>query len=294
MEINLAAQSDQRVAIFMDTQNLYHSAKSNYRANVNYEELIRVAVNGRKLIRAFAYVIRSEEYTEEKFFDALTDIGIETRVKDLQVFHTGAKKGDWDVGIAVDMIRLTEKVDVIVLGSGDGDFLEVVRYCQSRGVRVELMAFEKTTNAKILEVVDHFTDLGDKDADFLIGNRRRIRSTSSGGSPKTMRKSSSFSTPSAAPILKTAIPYSGSNLSATNRVSGTANQQVSPTIFGRNNRRKSNNSKNGERKIQPVVGMPGKPPTTFTNKPLVNDQTKKNISIDNAFGNSEPKKKFFN
>jgi len=84
MKINLAAQADQRVAIFMDTQNLYHSAKSNYRANVNYEELIRVAVNGRKLVRAFAYVIRSEENTEEKFFGALTDIGIETRVKDLR------------------------------------------------------------------------------------------------------------------------------------------------------------------------------------------------------------------
>jgi len=173
MSINLAAHSEQRVAIFIDTQNLYHSAKANFRANVNYEELMRVAVLGRRLVRAFAYVIKSAESTEEKFFDALEDIGIEMRMKDLQVFHTGAKKADWDVGIAVDMIRLTEKVDVIVLASGDGDFLEVIRYCQSRGVRVEIMAFEKTTNSKIIEESDHFTDLGDKKYCFLIGGRRK-------------------------------------------------------------------------------------------------------------------------
>jgi len=308
MKINLAAQADQRVAIFMDTQNLYHSAKSNYRANVNYEELIRVAVNGRKLVRAFAYVIRSEENTEEKFFGALTDIGIETRVKDLQVFHTGAKKGDWDVGIAVDMIRLTEKVDVVVLCSGDGDFLEVVRYCQSRGVRVELMAFEKTTNNKIMEEVDYFTDLGDRDSDFLIGNRGRPgRRTAPAAT--ALEKGSDYFVASGMPVQKTTVrpaviqpktyykpaPYSGSNLSAVNRVSGNANQNVSPAIFGRSNRRKSGGGGNKRgRKIRPVVGLPGTPASSiFSNKPLINDETKKNVSINNAFGNKEPKKKFF-
>lgn len=315
MKINLAAQADQRVAIFIDTQNLYHSAKSNFRANVNYEELIRVAVNGRKLVRAFAYVIRSEENTEEKFFDALTDIGIETRVKDLQVFHTGAKKGDWDVGIAVDMIRLTEKVDVVVLGSGDGDFLEVVRYCQSRGVRVELMAFEKTTNAKILEEVDHFTDLGDHDSDFLIGNKRRTTTrnrTPSVTSPASaLEKGSDFfgtktipaqpskyqapiqpKTPYKAPE-KTTKYYAGNNLSSINRISGNAVQSVSPTIFGRPNARKNNGPKRG-RRIRPVVGLPGKPNSSvFGNKPLINDETKRTTSPNNAFGNQEPKRNPF-
>src|SRR5690606_5536912 len=146
----------------------------------DYEELMVRAVNGRNLIRAFAYVIKSEENTEAKFFEAIEELGIETRVKDLQIFHTGAKKADWDVGIAVDMIRLTEKVDVVVLASGDGDFLEVVRYCQSRGVRVEQMAFEKTANSKIMDEVDYFMDLGDKDSNFLISGRRKknVRSSS--------------------------------------------------------------------------------------------------------------------
>jgi len=179
---NLGAHGAQRVALFIDTQNLYHSAKSNYRANVNYQELLERAVSGRQLVRAFAYVIRSEEATEAKFFDAVEEMGIEIRVKDLQVFHTGAKKGDWDVGIAVDMIRLSEKVDVIVLASGDGDFIEVMRYCQSRGVRVEIMAFEKTSNNKLMEEADLFVDLGTKGDGFLIGGRSYVRKTSEGDS----------------------------------------------------------------------------------------------------------------
>ena len=291
MNINLAAHGDQRVAIFIDTQNLYHSAKSNFRANVNYEELINVAVNGRKLVRAFAYVIRSEENTEGKFFEALEDIGIETRVKDLQIFHTGAKKADWDVGIAVDMIRLTEKVDVVVLASGDGDFLEVVRYCQSRGVRVEIMAFEKTTNAKILEEVDHFTDLGDKDSEFLIGNkgRRPLPSKRNVYAPKPVQSrdyllersgNSEQSSPSGQD------GYNGSNLSAVNRAYGTTSKQVSPVIFGRKVRRNTNPSQN--RRVKPVVGLPGSPASSiFGNKPLTNDHSKK-PPLRNAFGNDEP------
>ncbi len=181
-EPNYAAHLDQRVAVFIDTQNLYHSAKGKYRANVNYPELIANAVANRRLVRAFAYVIKSADGDEEKFFDALEQIGIEIRVKDLQVFHTGAKKADWDVGIAVDMIRLTEKVDVIVLASGDGDFLEVMRFCQSRGVRVEVMAFEETTNAKLAEEADLFINLSDDN--FLL-NRRRFRA------PKAVRTAAS-------------------------------------------------------------------------------------------------------
>lgn len=300
MPTNLASHTDQRVAIFIDTQNLYHSAKANYRANVNYEELVRKAVGDRKLVRAFAYVIKSEESTEEKFFGALEEIGIETRVKDLQIFHTGAKKADWDVGIAVDMIRLTEKVDVIVLASGDGDFLEVVRFCQSRGVRVELMAFEQTTNAKIKDEVDLFTDLGGNDSDFLIGSRKKGRSS------KPYSGSYTAPAPTVKPTgyiearfgeagtgIATPDQYSGSNLSSVNRMSGNANQRVSPSIFGRPNVRRTNAAPK-DRKVRPVVGLPAAPANSvFGQKPLVNDQTKKIPSVNNAFGNKEPRRKFF-
>lgn len=307
MEINQAAHADQRVAIFIDTQNLYHSAKSNFRANVNYEELIRVAVNGRKLVRAFAYVIRSEENTEGKFFEALEDIGIETRVKDLQIFHTGAKKADWDVGIAVDMIRLTEKVDTVVLASGDGDFLEVVRYCQSRGVRVEIMAFEKTTNAKIMEEVDHFTDLGDQNADYLIGNKRRRGTTTTrrGASPSARGQMGYMPATSHADIYSAngagrgIMPdeigghddnYGSSTLSQQNRLATNAARPVSPGIYGRKTRRSSSTS--GGRRVKPVIGLPGSGPVSGIFGSTSSSPAQPTLSpkprINNAFGNDEP------
>lgn len=158
----------QRVGVFIDTQNLYHSARSNFNSNVNYKALVEGAVSGRRLMRAFAYVIKSEAGDESKFFDALTDLGIETRVKDLQIFYSGEKKADWDVGIAIDIVRLSEKIDTVVLVSGDGDFLEVLRYVKSRGIRAEVMAFKKTTSAKLLEEADDFIDLGGEGGKFLI------------------------------------------------------------------------------------------------------------------------------
>ncbi|HLG25898.1 MAG TPA: NYN domain-containing protein, partial [Candidatus Gracilibacteria bacterium] len=97
----------QRVGVFIDTQNLYHSARSLFHANVNYRTLVETAVHGRRLIRAFAYVIKSDTSEESKFFEALQDLGIETRVKDLQIFFSGEKKADWDVGIAIDIVRLS-------------------------------------------------------------------------------------------------------------------------------------------------------------------------------------------
>lgn len=158
----------QRVGIFIDTQNLYHSAKSGYGATVNYKALVETAVSGRQFVRAFAYVIRSDSSEETKFFDALTDLGIETRVKDLQIFYTGEKKADWDVGIAIDIVRMSEKLDAVVLVSGDGDFTEVLKYVRSRGLRAEVMAFRKTASQKLADEADSFIDLGAESGRFLI------------------------------------------------------------------------------------------------------------------------------
>ena len=164
----------QRVGVFIDTQNLYHSARSNFKANVNYSMLVREAVAGRRLIRAFAYVIKSDSGEESKFFEALVDLGIETRIKDLQIFYSGEKKADWDVGIAMDIVRLSEKLDAIVLVSGDGDFTEVIKYVKSRGLRAEVMAFKKTASAKLTDEADTFYDLGSDPAKFLIPISKQI------------------------------------------------------------------------------------------------------------------------
>jgi len=159
---------EQRVEVLIDVQNLYYSAKNLYHSKVNFQEVLKQAVAGRKFIRAFGYVVRTKTGEEAPFFDALAKIGIETRVRDLQEFYGGAKKADWDVGIVIDAIRTAPGVDVIVLVSGDGDFIALVEYLKNMGKRVEVAAFGRSTSGKLKEAADEFIDLDDGVAKFLL------------------------------------------------------------------------------------------------------------------------------
>lgn len=170
---------DQRVAIFVDVQNMYYSAKNLYGAFVNFGQILSSAVAERSLIRAFAYVIRADIPEEKNFFEALAKQGFEIRVKDLQIFSGGLKKGDWDVGLAVDAVILSEKVDVVVLVTGDGDYVPLVEYVKNnKGCRVEVIGFGKTTAAKLIEASDEFLDLGGEPQKYLINGRSRKRNSS--------------------------------------------------------------------------------------------------------------------
>lgn len=162
---------EQRVGVFIDTQNLYHSARNLYKARVNFGAVLKEAVQGRKLVRAVAYVITTEAGDEKNFFEALTKLGIETKTKDLQIFHTGTKKGDWDVGLTVDAIKMAPRLDSVVIISGDGDYIPLVQYLQTMGVQVEVVSFGKSTSAKLREEVDDFVDLSENPKKYLIGVR---------------------------------------------------------------------------------------------------------------------------
>ena len=159
---------EQRVGVFVDVQNLYYSARNIYNSRVNYGALLKDAVGERKLIRAITYVIRAQMPEEQTFFDALSKAGFEVKAKDLQVFFGGVKKGDWDVGITMDMIKMMNKLDSIVLASGDGDYIPLVEYLKNFGVRVELIAFGKSASSKLIETVDDFIDLDASPKKFLM------------------------------------------------------------------------------------------------------------------------------
>ncbi len=159
---------EQRVEVLIDVQNLYYSARNLYGQKVNFGEILKEGVSGRKFIRAFAYVVRTKSGEEKPFFDALTKLGIETRVRDLQEFYGGAKKADWDVGIVIDAIRTASSLDVIILASGDGDFIPLVEYLKNQGKRVEVMGFGKTTSLKLKESADEFIDLDLEPEKFLL------------------------------------------------------------------------------------------------------------------------------
>lgn len=179
-KISNISNPNQRVGIFVDVQNLYHSAKNLYRGRVNYKELLKNLVGGRQLIRAMAYVVKSEGIipegghapvapkqdgekhlsSEAAFFEALKDAGMELRLKDLQVYADGFKKADWDVGMAVDAIRMSPFLDVIILVTGDGDFIPLVDYMKwGAGRVVEVAAFRRSASSKLQESADRFINI---------------------------------------------------------------------------------------------------------------------------------------
>jgi len=182
--MTIVKHKDQRVAIFIDTQNLYHSAKNIYRSKVNFDAVVKRTLAGRELVRAISYVVTTETGEEQSFFEALGKIGIEVKTKDLQIFYGGAKKADWDVGMAIDAIKLSPKVDTIVLATGDGDFVPLVEYVRSQGCQVECIAFGKSSSSRLRESVDDFIDMDESPREFLIG----FRGGNSTGKPRRSQK----------------------------------------------------------------------------------------------------------
>ncbi|MEK9177032.1 MAG: NYN domain-containing protein [Patescibacteria group bacterium] len=163
----------QRVGIFIDTQNLYHSAKNLYHTRVNFGNVVKESLAGRILIRAIAYVASTEGGEERAFFDALIKLGIETKTKDLQIFSGGAKKADWDVGLAIDAVKLAPRLDAVVLATGDGDFVPLVEYLKySHGTQVEMIAFGKSASQRLREAVDDFIDMSGDPKKFLLSPGR--------------------------------------------------------------------------------------------------------------------------
>jgi uncharacterized LabA/DUF88 family protein len=159
---------DQRVGVFIDVQNLYYSARNIYNARVNFNEILKTAVADRKLVRAIAYVVEANMPEEHTFFEALDKAGFEVKKKELQTFAGGHQKGDWDVGIAMDIIKMMNKLDVVVLASGDGDFVPLLEYLQMTGQLTETVAFGRSCSGKIKELTDYFVDLDEAPKKFLI------------------------------------------------------------------------------------------------------------------------------
>ncbi len=189
--MSIIKHSEQRVAVLIDTQNLYHSAKNLYHSKVNFKNVLEEAVAGRVLVRATAYVITTESGDEKAFFEALEKAGIETKTKNLQIFSGGAKKADWDVGLAIDAVKIASKIDAVVIVSGDGDFIPLIEYMRSHGVQAEAAAFGRSTSAKLIEAVDDFIDLDDNPKRFLLRapvnrQRRNTGKPTNGNSPEVI------------------------------------------------------------------------------------------------------------
>lgn len=180
---------DQRIAVLIDVQNLYYSAKNLFGSRVNFAHLLDLISQDRKLVRAIAYVINTEDEANSEFIEALANSGFDIKEKKVQTFADGRKKGDWDVGIAMDAIRLGHKVDSIVLVSWDGDYRPVVSYLQqSHGCLVEVMAFRQTANDQLMELADDFVDIEHYKKELLF-HTKASKSSSSKTNRKAVKKS---------------------------------------------------------------------------------------------------------
>lgn len=158
-KITVPQRKNHRIGVFVDVSNMYHSAKNLYKSRVNFRELLKLATANRQLVRAIAYVVKSDTEEEKAFFDALEKAGYELKSKDLQIFPGGMKKGDWDVAVAVDAISLSKQLDVVVIVSGDGDYEPLVEYLKFSGLIVEAVGFKRSTSSKLIDVSNNFTDL---------------------------------------------------------------------------------------------------------------------------------------
>lgn len=165
--------AEQRVGLFVDTQNLYYAARDNYDRHVDYERLLQLAVRGRRLAQATAYVVEREgESTAYGFVTKLTALGYRVRRRKLRVLRTDESgrqvlDGDWDMGIAADIVRAWDHLDVVVLASGDSDFVPILDLAQERGRRVEVLAFREVAGQPLLDLTDLFINLGEQEEIFV-------------------------------------------------------------------------------------------------------------------------------
>lgn len=165
--------SRQRVAVFLDVQNLYHSARALYDGRVDFRALLFQTIGDRELVRAIAYAVSGGVPEEKGFFEALRKMDIDIRTKELLTFPSGKQKGNMDMEIAIDAMSMAPKVDAIILGSGDGDFAVLASYLKSQGCKVEVCAFGRSTSQKLIDSADFFLDLDEDPQRFLINPKRR-------------------------------------------------------------------------------------------------------------------------
>ena len=152
------------VAVFVDMQNIYYGAKNTLRKKVDFRRLLEIGVRGRKLYRAIAYLINLDRVNQDSFIYVLRSIGYEVKLKEPKKFYNWDRveyKADWDMGIAIDAIAMAEngKIDIVVLMSGDGDFVDLVNFLKAKGIKVEVISFRTITAKELIQAANEYIDL---------------------------------------------------------------------------------------------------------------------------------------
>jgi uncharacterized LabA/DUF88 family protein len=160
------------VGVFVDMQNIYYGAKNTLKRKVDFKNLLKLATRGRRLYRAIAYLVDLERVNQDGFIHVLRSLGYEVKLKEPKKFYNWDRveyKADWDMGIAIDAIAMAEngKVDVVVLMSGDGDFVDLIAFLKAKGIKVEVISFKSITAKELIQAANEFIDLEEL-SDFIV------------------------------------------------------------------------------------------------------------------------------
>ena len=156
----------QKVALFVDVQNIYYTTEEAHGAHFDYGAFWEETTSGREVVAAFAYAIDRASPKQMAFQQILRGIGFEIKLKPFIRRKDGSAKGDWDVGITIDLLETAPDVDVAVLASGDGDFdLAVKTIREKHDVIVEVSGAPNLTAASLIKACDRYVPIEGK---FLL------------------------------------------------------------------------------------------------------------------------------
>jgi len=158
-----------RVGVFVDSQNLYYAAKEEFNGKLDYRALLDKVVKGsgkedRFLASAYTYVVENPEKDQTRFKEVLENLGFQVKFRELIERSDGSRKANWDLGLTIDILQNISRFDVVVIASGDGDFVDLIKYLkrQHDEVKVEVAAFpsKQRTSQRLIKEADYFHELG--------------------------------------------------------------------------------------------------------------------------------------
>jgi uncharacterized LabA/DUF88 family protein len=160
----------EKVAVFVDVQNVYYTTRQQFSRHFDYNKFWAEVTRGREVVKAIAFAIDRDDEKQKQFQNILRAIGFEVKLRPFIQRIDGSAKGDWDVGITLDVLEYAPHADVVVLASGDGDFdLLVQKVRDKHGVSVEVYGVAELTAASLIRAADRFVAIKEP---LLLANRQ--------------------------------------------------------------------------------------------------------------------------
>jgi uncharacterized LabA/DUF88 family protein len=152
----------ENVAVFVDVQNIYYTTRQQFSRHFDYNKFWAEVTRGRKVVKAIAFAIERDDEKQKQFQNILRAIGFEVKLRPFIQRSDGSAKGDWDVGITLDVLEYAPQADIVVLASGDGDFdLLVQKVRDKHHVSVEVYGVAELTAASLIRAADRFVAIRD-------------------------------------------------------------------------------------------------------------------------------------